>query len=123
MHIKKHPSKVRRLVLPLMALFGIDRRNKMLVNRPDIYYKHVYFTKRLYDGIELVAKIENVNGKKAAELLMKAGLSSYMGAKLTDYIKNDRAARELNQKMKMTRFVMILRRHAREHGMDISRII
>ncbi len=83
----------------------------------------MYFTKKLYDGIELVAKIENVNRKKAAELLMKAGLSSYMGAKLTEYIKNDQAAREQNQKMKMTRFVMILRRYAREHGMDISKII
>ena len=54
---------------------------------------------------------------------MKAGLSSYMGAKLTEYIKNDQAARELNQKIKMTRFVMILRRYDREHGMDISKII
>jgi hypothetical protein len=54
---------------------------------------------------------------------MKAGLSSYMGGKLTEYIKNERAARELNQKVKMTRFVRILRRYAREHGMDISKFI
>lgn len=88
-----------------MALFGTERRNETLVNRPDIYYKHVYFPKKLYDGIELVSAIENVNRKQAAELLLKAGLSRYMGEKLAEYIKNEQAARELNQKIKMTRFV------------------
>jgi len=44
--------------------------------------------------------------KDAAELLMKAGLSSYMGVKIIEYIKNERAAHELNQKIKATRFVI-----------------
>jgi hypothetical protein len=54
---------------------------------------------------------------------MKSGLSKYMGAKLSEYIKNERAARELNQKVKMTPFVLTLRRYARERGMDISKFI
>ena len=46
-----------------------------------------------------------------------------MGAKVAEHIEYERAVRELNQKVKMTRFVMLLRRYAREHGMDISKII
>jgi hypothetical protein len=65
-----------------MALFGTDRRNKMLVNRPDTYYKHVYF-KKIFDGIEIVADIERISKKRAADLPIKAGLSSYLGGKLT----------------------------------------
>jgi len=44
---------------------------------------------------------------------MKAGLSSYMEGKLTEYIKKDQAAREQNQEIKMTRFIMVLRRYVR----------
>jgi cell division protein FtsX len=79
--------------------------------------------KKLCDGIEIVAAIERTSKKQAAELLMKVGLSRYMGINIGEYIKNEQAARELNQKMKMTRFVMVLRRYAKEHGMDISKII
>jgi len=61
--------------------------------------------------------------KDAAELLMKAGLSSHMGVKIIEYIKNERAAHELNQKRKATRFVKILRRYTRERGMDISQFL
>jgi hypothetical protein len=123
MHKMKTTSKVYTFTRSLMALFGTDRRNETLVNHPDVYYKHVYFPKQLYDGIMIVAEIEHTSKKQAAELLMKAGPSSYMGGKLTEYIKNDQSAKELNQKIKMTRFVMVLRRYAREHGMDISKYV
>jgi hypothetical protein len=106
-----------------MGLFGANKPNVTRLNHKDEYYKDYYFNKKFCDGIELVAKIEQVTKKQAAELLMKAGLSSYMGGKLTEYIKADYLARELNQKIKMTRFVMVLRRYAREHGMDISKFI
>jgi hypothetical protein len=71
----------------------------------------------------LVAAIERTSRKQAAELLMKAGLSSYLGGKITKHIEDKRAARELNQKLKLTRFVLELRRLARERGMDISKFI
>jgi hypothetical protein len=106
-----------------MSLFGTNKPNVTRLNHEDEYYKAYWFNKKLCDGINLVAKIERVTKKQAAELLMKAGLSSYMGGKLTEYIKIEHAAREPNQKIKMTRFVMVLRRYAREHGMDISKII
>jgi hypothetical protein len=106
-----------------MGLFGANKPNVTRLNHKDEYYKDYYFNKKLSDGIKLVADIEQCSKKRAAELLMKAGLSSYMGGKITEYIEAERLAREQEQKMKMTRFVMVLRRYAREHGMDISKFI
>ena len=106
-----------------MSLFGTNKSNVTFLNHKDEYYKAYWFNKKLCDGIEIVAAIERTSKKQAADILMRAGLSSYMGAKLTEFIENDRAARELNQKAKRTRFVQILRRYAREHGMDISKFI
>lgn len=111
------------LTLSIMGLFGANKPNVTRLNYKDEYYKNYYFNKKLCDGIELVGVIERTSKKRAAELLMKAGLSSYMGEKVTEYIERDRVAREINQKVHMTRFIMVLRRYAREHGMDISKII
>ncbi len=123
MQRKKHRSNVRLLTRSLMTLFCTKRGLNPSKVYPIDYHRHYYLSEPLCNGIELVAKIERTSKKQAAELLMKAGLSSYMGAKLTKYIQDDRAASELNQKVKMTRFVQVLRRYAREHGMDISKII
>jgi hypothetical protein len=106
-----------------MSLFGANKTNVTFLNHKDEYYKDYYFNKKLCDGIEWVAKFERTSKKKAAELLLMAGIEKYMGAKVAEHIEYERAARELNQKVKMPRFVMLLRRYAKEHGMDISRII
>jgi len=119
----KTNSKLRLLTRSLMRLVGTNKPNITRLNRRDEYYKNYYFDKKLCDGITLAADIEQTSKKRAADLLMRAGLSSYMGDKLAQYIKEDRAAREQNQKVKMTRFVQVLRRCARAQGMDISKII
>jgi len=77
----KRSSKVRMLTRSLMGLFVTKKSNITFLNRKDEYYRHYYFPKNLCTGIELVAVIENLNRKQAAELLMKAGLSRYMGEK------------------------------------------
>jgi hypothetical protein len=69
------------------------------VNHKDEYYRD-YFNKKYCARIELVAAIERTTKKQAAELLINAGLSSYVGKKLTEYIENERAARELKPKSK-----------------------
>jgi signal recognition particle GTPase len=104
-----------------MGLFGTNKPNVTRLNHKDEYYKDYYFNQKLSNSIELVAKIEQPSKKQAAELLMKADLSSYMGAKLTDNIQSEYIAREQNQKAKITRFVLKLRKLARERSMDISK--
>ena len=111
------------LTRSITGLFGTNKRRNPHKLYPNEYYKNYFFSKPLCDGIELVALIERINKKQAADLLMKAGLSSYMGEKLTEYIEDERAAREFHQKMKRTRFIHILRKYARERGMDISMFI
>jgi intein-encoded DNA endonuclease-like protein len=71
---------------------------------PNEYYKHFYFNKPLCDGIELVAEIEKINKKKASQNLIKRGFSSWMGEKVKNHIDNEKSARELDQKIKLTRF-------------------
>jgi hypothetical protein len=74
-------------------------------------------------GVDIVAKIERTCKKAAAELLMKVGLSIYMGDKVTEFIISERAAREQNQKVNIPRFIREIRRLAREKGMDIFKFI
>ena len=102
-----------------MGLFGTNKPNTTLVNHKDEYYKNYYFNEKVCNGIEFVSYYEKCSKKQAAELLMKAGLSSWMGGKVKEYIEADRIAREKDEKMKRTRFVYLLRKYAREKGLDI----
>ena len=92
---------------------------------PDAYYRNVYIPKNLYEGIELVARIENISKKKATELLLESGFSRYMGAKLKEHVKNEQNIEEQNHKRHPypTRFVKVLRKFCKERGMDIRKII
>jgi pantoate kinase len=73
----------------------------------------------MFDGIELVAKIERMTKKKAIRSIFERGFSSYIGEKM----KQAMAIRELQQKPKATRFILELRRFAKQRGMDISKFI
>jgi hypothetical protein len=119
----KHTIKPRSLTRSIMALFGTDKTVNAHKLYPDKYNKHYYFSKPLCDGIEFVAYYERCSKKRAAELLIQAGFSSYMGEKITEYIEADRLAREHGQKIARNRFVFLLRKYAREKGMDISKFI
>jgi hypothetical protein len=119
----RHPSKVGAITGSIMALFVPKKGNVTFLNRKDEYCKNYWVNKSLSDGIELVALIERSTKKAAAEYLVKAGLSSYMGQKLKDYMNAERAAQASNEKQKPTRFVRILRRYAAEKGYDISKFI
>jgi hypothetical protein len=106
-----------------MALFAPKKEGNAHKRFPDAYYKQVYFDKAMFDGIELVGKIEKLSKKKAARLIMERGFSSYMGEKVGEAIKRELAARQLNEEPELTRFVLELRRFAKERGMDISKFI
>ena len=62
----------------------------------------------MFQGIELVAKIERVSKKKAARFLIEEGFRKYIGNKLGEAIKTEVAARELRRKPKLTCFVLEL---------------
>ncbi|MCJ7743482.1 MAG: hypothetical protein MUO99_02845 [Dehalococcoidales bacterium] len=73
----------------------------------------------MYDGIEWVALMEKVSKKKAARLLIERGFRSY----IVENIKTDMAIMKLERNPKATRFILQLRRFAKQRGMDISKFI
>ena len=106
-----------------MALFGTKKGVNPHTRYPNEYYGRVAFTKQMFDGFELVSKIEKISKKQAAHLLIEAGFKYYIGVKIKEDIRNRLAAKELNRKVKLTRFVLEFRRFAKERGMDIKKII
>ena len=115
----KTNSRSRSLTRSLMALFGTKKQLNTHQRHPDAYYKTVWVSKKMDDGIVLVSKIERLSKIRAVHLLLERGFSSYMGEKL----KTEMAIRELERKPHLTRFVLELRRFAKERGMDISKFI
>jgi len=63
---------------------------------PDRYYGHIYINEPLFKGIAEVARIEGVNKRKAAQLIIELGFSSYMGEKVIAHIEKQRETRENN---------------------------
>jgi hypothetical protein len=106
-----------------MALFSTKVEGNPHKRFPDVYYKRVYFTRPLFEGIEFLAKTERKSKKKMANELMELGLRRFMGDKIREYNKRVIAARELNEKPELTRFIILLRRFAKERGYDISKFI
>jgi hypothetical protein len=106
-----------------MALFGTPKPLSTYQRQPDEYYKHIWFTKPLFEGIEFLAKTERKSKKKMANEPMELGLREFMGEKIREYNKRVIAARQLEQEPELTRFIILLRRFAKERGMDISKFI
>jgi len=79
----------------------------------------------MFDGIDLVARIEHMSKKKAVDFLLEAGFSSYMGVKLKEHVTNEQKIKELDLKGHPypTHFVKELRKLCKERGMDIRKII
>jgi hypothetical protein len=103
-----HTLKAKALIRSIMGLFVTKKPNITRLNHRDVYFKCYFFPENLCNGIGIVAKIERTSKRRSAVLLMAAGLSSYMGEKITEQIKLNTAARERNEKTKRTRFAFIL---------------
>jgi hypothetical protein len=102
-----------------MALFAPKKETNAHKRFPDSYYRQIFFDKRMFEGIDWVAKLERMSKKKAARMLIERGFRSWIAEK----IKTEMAIRELERKPHFTRFVLELRRLAKERGMDISKFI
>jgi hypothetical protein len=80
----------------ISALNGMKNQPDTYQKYPDAYYKHVYISKNLYEGIELVAGMEHISKKQAARWILEAGFSSLMGKKLVEHIEDEQRIKELN---------------------------
>jgi topoisomerase IA-like protein len=118
----KSNSKVRALTHSIKGLFGTKKANVTMLNRKDEYYRNYFFNKHLSEGIKLVADIERLTKKDAAELLMERGLSSYMGSKITEHTQNKLSAQEQGTEPEKNRFFKKIHALAVKKGIKINDI-
>jgi len=119
----KHTFKPRLLKRSVMALFGIKKPNITFQQHPEDYFKHVYLDQPFFECIDFLAKTDRMSKKKMTHVLLELGIGYYMGAKIREYNQRAIALRELNKEPELTRFIILLRKFAKERGMDISKII
>jgi hypothetical protein len=117
----KHTFKPRSIKRSVMALFAPKIETGAHKRFPDAYYKQIFLTKPMFEGLEFLAKTERKSKKKMANELMELGIGYYMGAKIREYNQRAIALRELNKEPELTRFIILLRRWAKEQGYDINK--
>jgi hypothetical protein len=64
----KRTLNARSVTRSLMGLFAHPKGVNPRILYGDTYYKQIFFTKQMFDGIELVSKIEKISKKQAAHL-------------------------------------------------------
>jgi hypothetical protein len=117
----KHTFKPRTLTRSIMSLFAPKIESNAHKRFPDKYYKQIYFTQPLFEGIEFLAICERKSKKQMAHELIELGISHFMAEKIKEYNKKAIAARQLAQEPELTRFIILLRRWAKEKGYDINK--
>ena len=105
-----------------MRIFG--KKSKLSPHRrfPHSYYKSVYISKDVYNGIELVAGIEKTSVKKMADMLLEVGIRYYVVNLMKQQGLNEMVKGEFNQNIQRN-FVRELIKYAEEQGIDISKFI
>ena len=106
----------------MKSLLG-QLRAKLLTPASDSSNMHI--PERLSEGIKLVARIENVSFDDAVSVLLEEGFKKYVGEKLKEDIEEKRKIKEMNLQWqpRPTRFARVLRKFARERGMDVKKIV
>ncbi len=114
-------KKIRRLTGSIMGLFVTKKPNITRKNHPNLYYKNYYFPQNLCEGIELVAAFERISKKAAAQMIIEAGFSSYMGQKVTEYIEDGNTTQDLAKRYALQRWKRIICQYAKAKGLDPSK--
>ena len=93
-----------------MSLFRHKKRLSPHRKHPELYFNACYFTKQLSEGVGIVAESDRTSKKRAAELLMRAGASSYIGDKCKLSIENSENSLDYHRRLEYKRFVALLKK-------------
>jgi hypothetical protein len=118
----KTRSRIGAVTGSIKGLFVHKKPNITRLNHPDQYYRQYYFPKNLSDGIDLTSAFERTSKRDAAIMLMTLGLRIYIGDKCKDSIQHEVEAREKGER-RYDRFAILLKRLAKQNGVDISKLI
>jgi hypothetical protein len=94
----------------------------MRVNHKDEYFKDYWFPENVCNGIEIIAKVERCSKKEAAVKMMTKAIANWMYNKISEQVELDKQARERNEKPQRTRFKFLMRKYARQRGVDITKL-
>ncbi len=86
---KKKKDPVVRTITSLFSTIKIqDNPHK---RTPEDYYKTMWLKQKHHTGIEIIAKAQHISKRAAADRLIGAGISRYMGELLLEHAANERA--------------------------------
>lgn len=117
----KYGFNTRRLTRSIRGLFSTKSRPGPHKRLPDDYYKNIWLTKKMHTGVEIIAKIEGISNKAAANMLIGSGISRYLGELLKKHIENERLNRERaegTEQIATLKGMKLLRKYLEEHGMS-----
>ena len=115
--------KLPSLTRALQGLFGSNKPISTRKRHPIAYFRQVYLSKPMYEGLEFIAEVERKSRVGMANEIFERGIKSYFGEKLGKYIEDDIEARKHGARATVTRFVRELRKLAKVKGYDISKYL
>jgi hypothetical protein len=118
----KNRSKLKSLTRSITGIFVTKKSNFAQSHDKSRYFQHYYFKESLCIGIALVAEQRRCSKKAAAEHLMEAGISQYMGELVGNELHAQRLANERGERYR-SRFLMLLKRYARAQGFDLTEFL
>jgi len=116
----KNGFETRGIARTIKRLFGTKSRLSPHQRFPNAYFKSVYVSEDVYNGIELVASIEKISVKKAADILLLSGISRYMAELLQRHAENLLLNRERSEGTALIATldgIKEARKYLAEHGM------
>ncbi len=119
----KKPFELRSLKQTIRSLIAPKRSVNVHKLYPIEYYRRYYVNESMCKGIDLIARWEKISKKQAVHLLLEAGFKFYGGEKVRQDIEARTAAKKLNQKIQVSRFIIELEKYCKEQGIDISKAV
>ncbi|MFC2036198.1 hypothetical protein ACFLUJ_08805 [Chloroflexota bacterium] len=112
----------RTLKRLIKGLFGVKSRSSSPHKKfPDQYYKNVWLSKKLHNGIQIVSNIEGISNKAAVDMLLGSGISRYIGEILKKHIEYKAANRERAEWVKQIatlKDIKVIRKYLAKHGVS-----
>jgi hypothetical protein len=118
---KKRNTKMLSFKRSARALLGLNKRNVTFLYHRDQYHKAYWLRNQLSDGVELVANIERISRKNAAEMLIEAGLGAYMAKQIKLGVESEIKMKELGLPRQPGRFRSMIIKRAKEQGLNVSK--
>jgi hypothetical protein len=119
----KNKPKRRPLFPAIKHLLVPAKGTNMHKLYPKEYYRPVWFDKLTFENIDFIRQMQHVTKKEAVHQLIQAGFKVYIEEKFRQHIQSKVVQNEQVKRNYPDRFVRLFRCYAKDHGIDISKIL